>query len=107
MKQVSFTPEICQIDSISLPIVLETILLIHCRQRVPAENVSSGSGYFSSAWLTTKNEYYDHIALLYLKTRRCRCQSISFVCIYLYFAVVIFIDYSDMGKLMDINNDEC
>ena len=27
--------------------------------------------------------------------------------IYFYFAVVIFIDYSDMGKMMDINNDKC
>ena len=55
--------------------------------------------------VTTKNEYYDHIALLYLKTRRYRCESISFVCIYIYFAIVIVIDYSDMGKMMDINND--
>ena len=57
--------------------------------------------------LTTKNEYYDHIALLYLKTRKCLYQSIIFVWFYLYIAVVIFIDYSDMGKMMDINNDKC
>ena len=43
--------------------------------------------------LTTKNEYYDHITLLYLETRRYHYQSIIFVCLYLYFAVVIFIDY--------------
>ena len=54
-----------------------------------------------------KNEYYDHIALLYLETRKCLYQSIMFVCFYLYIAVVIFIDYSDMGKMMDINNDKC
>jgi len=53
----------------------------------------------------TKNEYYDHIALLYLETRRCRFESIIFVSSYLYVAVVNFIDYSDMGKMMD--NDKC
>ena len=57
--------------------------------------------------VTTKNEYYDHIALLYLETRKCRYQSISFVCFYLYVAIVIFIDYSDMDKMMDINNEKC
>jgi hypothetical protein len=57
--------------------------------------------------VTTKNEYYDHIALMYLETRRCRDQSIIFVCFYLYIVVVIVIDYSDMGKMMDINNDKC
>ena len=57
--------------------------------------------------VTTKNEYYDHIALLYLETRRCRYQSIICVCFYLYITVVIFIDYSDMGKMMDINDDKC
>ena len=29
-----------------------------------------------------------------------------FGCFYLYVAVVIFIDYSDMDKMMDINNDK-
>ena len=57
--------------------------------------------------VTTKNEYYDNIALLYLETGRCRYPSISFVCFYLCIAVVIFIDYSDMGKMMDINTDKC
>jgi hypothetical protein len=57
--------------------------------------------------VTTKNEHYDHIALLYLETRKCRYQSISFVCFYLYVAIVIFIDYSDMDKMMDINNEKC
>ena len=33
--------------------------------------------------------------------------SIIFVCFYLHITVVIFIDYSDMGKMMDINNDKC
>jgi len=51
--------------------------------------------------------YYDHIALSYLETRRCRYQSMILVCFYLYIAVVIFIDYSDMGKMMDINTDKC
>ena len=49
----------------------------------------------------------DHIALLYLETRKCRYQSISFVCFYLYVAIVIFIDYSDMDKMMDIDNEKC
>jgi len=57
--------------------------------------------------VTTKNEYYDHIALFYLEARRCRYQSIIFVCFYLYVVLVNFIDYSDMGKMMDINNDKC
>ena len=57
--------------------------------------------------MTMKNEYYDHIALLYLETRR-RCEhSIIFVFFYLYAAVVNFFDYSDMDKIMDINNDKC
>ena len=30
-----------------------------------------------------------------------------FVCFYLYVAIVIFIDYSDMDKMMDINNEKC
>ena len=54
--------------------------------------------------VTTKNEYYDHITLLYLETRRYHYQSIICVCFYLYVAVVIFIDYSDIDKMMDINN---
>jgi hypothetical protein len=29
------------------------------------------------------------------------------VCFCLYIAVVIFIDYSDMGNMMNINNDKC
>ena len=30
-----------------------------------------------------------------------------FVCFYLYVTVVNFIDYSDIDKMMDINNDKC
>ena len=56
---------------------------------------------------TTKSKYYDHIVLLYLESRRCHYRSISFVCFYLYGTVVNFIDYSDMDKMMDINNDKC
>ena len=56
---------------------------------------------------TTKSKYYDHIVLLYLESRRCRYRSIIFVCFYLYVPVVNFIDYSDMDKMMDINNDKC
>jgi hypothetical protein len=54
--------------------------------------------------VTTKNEYYGIIVSWNQK------MSLSvdfFVCFYLYIAVVIFIDYSDMGKLMDIKNDKC
>jgi hypothetical protein len=56
---------------------------------------------------TTKSKYCDHIVLLYLESRRCRYRSIIFVCFYLYVPVVNFIDYSDMDKMMDINNDKC
>ena len=52
--------------------------------------------------VTTNNEYYDHIALLYLETRIYHYQSVIFVCFDLYVAVVIFIDYSDMDNMMDI-----
>ena len=54
-----------------------------------------------------KSKYYDHIILLYLQTRRCRYRSIIFACFYLYITVVIFIDYSDIDKMMDINNEKC
>ena len=57
--------------------------------------------------VTTKNKYYDHITLLYLESRKCRYQSIIFVCFYLYVAVVNFIDYSDMAKMMKINKEKC
>jgi hypothetical protein len=30
-----------------------------------------------------------------------------FVCIYLYVYVVYLIDYSDIDKMMDINNEKC
>jgi hypothetical protein len=52
--------------------------------------------------VTTNNQYYDHIALFYLETRRYHYQCIIFVCFDLYVAVGIFIDYSDMDKMMDI-----
>jgi hypothetical protein len=53
----------------------------------------------------TKSKYYDHIVLLYLESRRCRYGSIIFACFHLYITVVIFIDYSDIDKMMDINNE--
>ena len=55
----------------------------------------------------TNSQYCDHIVYVYLETRRCCNQSIIFVCLYLYVAVVNFIDYSDMDKMMDINNGKC
>jgi hypothetical protein len=33
--------------------------------------------------------------------------SVYFFFFYLYVTVVNFIDYSDMDKMMDINNDKC
>ena len=47
------------------------------------------------------------IYYLYLESRRCRYRSIIFACFYLYITVVIFIDYSDIDKMMDINNEKC
>jgi hypothetical protein len=55
---------------------------------------------------TTNSKYYDHIVLLYLDSRSFRYRSIIIVCFYLYVSVVNFIDYSDMDKMMDINNDK-
>jgi hypothetical protein len=79
----------------------------HCRQRAPEKRFRQNP-VMSAQHVTTKtNEYYDHIALFYLETRRCRYQWISFACFYLYVAVVIFINYPDMDKMMDINNDKC
>jgi hypothetical protein len=49
---------------------------------------------------TTKSKYYDHIVLLYLESTRCRYGSIIFACFYLYITVVIFIDYSDIDKMI-------
>ena len=86
-------------------------VLYHCRQRAPVENVPSASGISHIGMIdmqaTTTSKYYDHIVLLYLESRRCRYRSIIFVCFYLYASVVTFIDYSDMDKMMDINNDRC
>ena len=56
---------------------------------------------------TTKSKYYDNIVLLYLESRRCRYRTIIFVCFYLYVSVVNLIDYSDIDKMMDINNEKC
>ena len=84
---------------------------IHCRQRAPVEIVLSSSGTRQLGMFdiqaTTKSKYYDHIVLFYLESRRCRYRSIIFACFYLYITVVIFIDYSDMCKMMDINNEKC
>jgi hypothetical protein len=79
----------------------------NCRQRAPEKRFRQDP-VMSAQHVTTKtNEYYDHIALFYLETRRCRYQWIIFACFYLYVAVVIFVDYPDMDKMMDINNDKC
>jgi hypothetical protein len=86
-------------------------VLYHCRQWAPFENVQSASGTSHLGMIdmqaTTKSKYYDHIVLLYLESRRCRYRSIIFVCFYLYASVVTFVDYSDMDKMTDINNDKC
>ena len=55
----------------------------------------------------TESKYYDHIVLLYLESRRCRYRSIIFVCFYLYVSMVNLIDYIDIYKMMDINNEKC
>ena len=84
---------------------------IHCRQIAPVGNALSSSGTSQLGMFdipeTTKSKYYDHIVLLYLESRRCRYRSIIFACFYLYITVVIFIDYSDIDKMMDINNEKC
>jgi hypothetical protein len=83
----------------------------HCRQRAPVEIVLSSSGTSQldmfDIQATTKSKYYDHIVLLYLESRRCHYRSIIFVCFYLYVSVVNLIDYSDIDKMMDINNEKC
>jgi hypothetical protein len=56
---------------------------------------------------TTKSKYYDHIVLVYLESRRCRYRWNIFVCFNLYVSVVNLIDYSDIDKMMDINNEKC
>ena len=56
---------------------------------------------------TTTSKYSDHIVLFYLESRRCRYRSIIFACFYLYASVVNLIDYSDIDKMMDINNEKC
>ena len=88
-----------------------TMDLYHCRQRAPVENALSASAASHLGMIdiqaTTKSKYYDHIVLLYLESRRYRYRSIIFACFYLYVTVVNFINYSDMDKMMDINNDKC
>jgi hypothetical protein len=83
----------------------------HCRQRAPVGIVLSSSGTSQLGMFdiqaTTKCKYYDHIVLLYLEFRRCRYRSIIFVCFYLYESVVNLIDYLDIDKMMDINNEKC
>jgi hypothetical protein len=84
---------------------------IHCRQRAPVGIVLSSSGTSQLGMFdiqaTTKCKYYDHIVLLYLESRICRYRSIIFACVYLYVSVVNLIDYSDIDKMMDINNEKC
>ena len=86
-----------------------TYRFLHCRQRAPVGNALSSSGTSQigifDIQATTKSKYY--IVLLYLESRRCRYRSIIFACFYLYITVVIFIDYSDIDKMMDINNEKC
>ena len=81
-------------------------LITHCRQRAPVENVLSSSGTDHLGMIdiqaTTKSKYYDHIVLVYLESRKCCHLSII-----LYVTVVNFINYSDMDKMMDINNEKC
>jgi hypothetical protein len=83
----------------------------YCRQRAPVGIVllSSGTNQLDifDIQATTKSKYYDHIVLLYLESRRCRYRSIIFVYFYLYISVVNLIDYSDVDKMMDINNEKC
>ncbi len=83
----------------------------HCRHRAPVGIVLSSSGTSQLGMFdiqaTTKCKYYDHIVLLYLESRRCRYRSIIFACFYLYVSVVNLIDYSDIDKMMDINNEKC
>ena len=87
--------------------------LDHCRQRAPVGIDLSSSGTSQLGMFdiqaTTKSKYYDHmiIILLYLESGRCRYRSIIFACFYLYITVVIFIDYSDIDKMMDISNGKC
>ena len=73
----------------------------HCRQRalVGIDLSSSGTSQLGmfDIQATTKSKYYDHIVLLYLIC----------VCFYLYVYVVNLIDYSDIDKMMDINNEKC
>jgi hypothetical protein len=85
--------------------------LYHCQQRAPVGIVLSSSGTSQLGMFdiqaTTKCKYYDHIVLLYLESRRCRYRSIIFACFYLYVSVVNLIDYLDIDKMMDINNEKC
>jgi len=75
--------------------------ILRCAVESASQHACCSASFDSNRW-RQKNEYYDHIALLYLETRRCRYQSIIFVCFYLSIAVVISIDYSDMGKSMQL-----
>jgi hypothetical protein len=70
---------------------------------------ASGTSHLGMIYIqaTKKSKNNDHIVLSYIESRRCRYQSIVFVCFYLYVSVVNFIDYSDMDTMMGINNDKC
>ena len=89
-------------------------ICLHWRQRTPVENEPSASGSIHLGMIdiqaTTKSNYtlwLYTVVLSYLDSRRCRYRSIIFVCFYLYVSVVNFIDYSEMDKMIDINNDKC
>ena len=94
-----------------MPVVFKVTVQLHCCQRAQVGNALSSSGTSQLGMFdiqeTTKSKYYDHIVLLYLEFRRCRYRSIIFACFYLYITVGIFMDYSDIDKMMDINNEKC
>ena len=46
-----------------------------------------------------------HKYCIYLESRRCRYRSIIFVCFYLHVSVVNLIDYSNIDKMKNANNE--
>ena len=90
---------------------IQAHLILPLSSKSSVGNVLSSSGTSQLGMFdiqaTTTSKYYDHIVLLYLESRRCSYKSISFVYFYLCVSVVNLIDYSDIDKMMDINNDKC
>ena len=105
------TIDLSQVTDKLYNIMLYRLEYTHCRQRAPVGIVLSSSGASQFGMLdiqaTTTCKYYDYIVLLYLESRRCRYRSIIFACFYLYVSVVNLIDYSDIDKMMDMNNEKC